>query len=157
MDPTNLDFWNEGADLQSQPDTFAISFTETAPFSTLDLGSVDFFDSALPSANDPFQVADNGCQASLLDSDEISQNVFDEMSGPQIDVRSDLKTSSIRKLSQRNDLALGDLGQGPHDCAGAKIAACCASDEPEVVVVQDSMRLRPVCLLWGKCDETIEH
>ena len=127
LDPANLDFWNGGGDLQSQPDQFAISLAEVTPLPNIEPDSADLFDSSLSFPNDPFQAASSGCQANAMDSNEIAQDIF-EVSGGQIDARSDLKSFSAPKNFRRSDLTFGDIfNDQEHKCPGDQVAACCAT------------------------------
>lgn len=151
LDPTNLDFWNGGGDLQSQLDQFTISSAGAAPLSNIEPGSTDLLGSSLSFPNDPFQVVNSGCQANAIDSNEVAQDLF-AISGAQIDARSDSKSFSAPKNSRRSDLTFGDiLGDHEHVCPGEEVAACCATGGPEIVIPRPTQtRVRQGCITWSK-------
>lgn len=156
-EPSDLDFWNGGGDLQSQFDNFAISSTDAGLSSTLDPSSPDLFDSTLSITNDPFQASYGDCDAGAPDSNEmVQEDAFELDSGGLLFARGDLESSvEKQKIFQRQDVTYGDLTTpGPHICPAGKLPACCVIDNQDEVVpdevTQGTRRLREGCLQWGK-------
>ena len=173
----NLDFWNDGDDLQFQlpknlADDFAGTTSTSSDLTDPDPDSADLFDPITTTSstfsavggNDPFLASyvdvDGDDSTFHFQESEIAKNAIfgDASSSCGIGAR-DLEFSSFDNVDvdvdvdvdvERRDYRdFGDIIDfGEHDCPSGKQAACCASGRPETV--HGLIRMRNGCTTWGE-------